>query len=63
MYFSTIICTDQLYQEARWFFLQQWRSDLFYREPSSLVWAYMITQHMYKLWKTWFSFVEWVFSY
>lgn len=63
MYFSTIICTDQLYQEARWFFLQQWRSDLFYREPSSLVGAYMITQHMYKLWKTWFSFVEWVFSY
>ena len=62
MYFSKIICDESLYQEARWFFLQQWRSDLLYREPSSLIGAYMITQQMFKLWKTWFSFVDWVFS-
>ncbi len=63
MYFSKIICDEPLYQEARWFFLQQWRSDLLYREPSSLIGAYMITQQMFKLWKTWFSFKDWVFSY
>jgi len=60
MYYSMIICNDQLYQEAKWFFLQQWRSDLLSRQPSALVWAYLITQQMYKLWKTWFSFINWV---
>ena len=29
----------------------------------SLIWAYMITQQMFKLWKTWFSFVDGVFSH
>lgn len=63
MYFSITICTDQLYQEARWFFLQQWRSDLLSRQPSALVGAYIVTQQMYKLWKTWFSFMNWVHYY
>jgi len=60
MYYSMVICDDQLYQEAKWFFLQQWRSDLLSRQPSALVWAYMVTQQMYKLWKSNFSFINWV---
>ena len=60
MYYSMVICDDQLYQEAKWFFLQQWRSDLFSRQPSALVGAYMVTQQMYKLWKSNFSFINWV---
>lgn len=63
MYFSIIVCNDQLYQEARWYFLQQWRSDLLSRESSSLIWAYIVTQEMFKLWKTWFSFISGVHSY
>lgn len=63
MYFSTVICDESLYQEAKWFFLQQWRSDLLSRAPSALVWAYLITQQMYKLWKTWFSFMNWIHSF
>ena len=60
MYYSMVICDDQLYQEAKWFFLQRWRSDLLSRQPSALVWAYMVTQQMYKLWKSNFSFINWV---
>ena len=60
MYYSMVICDDQLYQEAKWFSLQQWRSDLLSRQPSALVWAYMVTQQMYKLWKSNFSFINWV---
>ena len=63
MYFSISICNDALYQEARWYFIQQWRSDLLSREPSSLIGAYLVTQEMFKLWKTWFSFVSGVHSY
>ena len=63
MYYSMVICTDQLYQEAKWFFLQQWRSDLLSRQPSALVWAYMVTQQMYKLWKSHFSFMNWIHSF
>lgn len=63
MYFSTIVCNESLYQEAKSFFLQQWRSDLLSREPNSLIGAYLITQQMFKLWKTWFSFISWVHSY
>ena len=63
MYFSIVLSTDALYQEAMDFFIKQWRSDLLTRAPSSLVWAYLVTQEMYKLWKLWFSFAEWVFSY
>lgn len=63
MYFSIAISDDAAYQEARWYFIQQWRSDLLSREPSSLIWAYLVTQQMFKLWKTWFSFISWVHSY
>ena len=63
MFFSIVLNTDALYQEAMDFFIKQWRSDLLARAPSSLVWAYLVTQEMYKLWKLWFSFAEWVFSY
>lgn len=63
MYFSIVLNTDALYQEARDFFIKQWRSDLMTRKPNSLVWAYLVTQWMYKLWKTWFAFVEWIFCY
>lgn len=62
MYFFIRICDEILYEEAKWFFLQQWRSDLLVREPSSLIWAYLITQYMRKNWKTQFSFTEWVYS-
>lgn len=55
-----VICDDALYQEAKEFFLQQWRSDLLSRTPSGLVWAYLVTQQMYKLWKTNFVFINWV---
>jgi len=63
MYFSVAITDDAAYQEARWYFLQQWRSDLLSREPSSLIGAYLVTQQMFKLWKTWFSFISGVHSY
>ena len=63
MYFSTMICDEPMYQEARWYFIQQWRSDLLSREPSSLIGAYLVTQQMFKLWKTWFSFMSGVHSY
>jgi len=53
-----VICDDALYQEAKWFFLQQWRSDLLSRTPSGLVGAYLVTQQMYKLWKSNFSFIN-----
>ena len=60
MYYSMVICDDALYQEAKEFFLLQWRSDLLSRTPSGLVWAYLVTQQMYKLWKTNFFFINWV---
>ena len=63
MYYSIVISNDALYQEAKWFFLQQWRSDLLSRTPSGLVWAYLVTQQMYKLWKTNFVFLNWIHSF
>ena len=60
MYFSVTMANDALYQEARWFFLSQWRSDLMVRAPSSLIWAYLVTQYMIKKWKVQFCFMEWV---
>ena len=60
MYFSITLNSETLYQEARWFFLQQWRSDLLSRSPSGLVWAYLVTQQMHKLGKTHFSFMNWI---
>ena len=62
MYFSITIADTALYEEAKWFFLSQWRSDLLVRAPSSLIWAYLVTQYMRKKWKTQFSFMEWVYS-
>ena len=62
MYFSITMCDDSLYQEAKWFFLSQWRSDLLVRAPSSLIWAYLVTQYMWKKWKSQFSFMEWIYS-
>ncbi len=63
MYFSIVLNTDSLYQEAKEFFIKQWRSDLLIKAPNSLVWAYLVTQEMYKRWKMWFTFIEWKFSY
>lgn len=62
MYFSISIVDNTLYEEAKWFFLSQWRSDLLVRAPSSLIWAYLVTQYMRKRWKSQFSFMEWVYS-
>ena len=63
MYFSLVLCDDLLYQRAKEFFLQQWRSDLMTREENSLIGAYLVTQYMRKNWKVWFSFSEWKYSY
>lgn len=60
MYFSITLNSESLYEEAKWFFLQQWRSELLSRSPSGLVWAYLVTQQMYKLWKTNFVFLNWI---
>ena len=62
MYFSITITDNTLYEQAKWFFLSQWRSDLLVRAPSSLIWAYLVTQYMWGRWKTQFSFMEWVYS-
>ena len=62
MYFSISIADNTLYEEAKWFFLSQWRSDLLVRAPSSLIWAYLVTQYMRKKWKSQFSFMEWIYS-
>ena len=62
MYFYVTIVDNSLYEEARWFFLSHWRSDLLVRAPSSLIGSYLITQYMWGKWKTQFSFMEWVYS-
>ena len=62
MYFYITITDNTLYEQAKSFFLSQGRSDLLVRAPSSLIWAYLITQYMWKRWKTQFSFMEWVYS-
>lgn len=63
MYFSVILCTDQLYHEAKSYFLQQWRSDLLAKQEASLIWAYLITDYFKQNWKSWFYFMDWVYSY
>lgn len=63
MYLSLTICNEDLYQKAKLFFLQQWRSDLLSKESESLIWAYLITQYMKQNWKSDFSFINWVYSY
>ncbi len=62
MYFSIITTDNLMYEEARSFFLSQWRSDLLSRAPSSLVWAYLVTKYMWDHWKSHFSFMHWVYS-
>jgi len=63
MYLSVIACNDNLYQEARQFFVQQWRSDLMVKDETSLIWAYLVTKYFRENWKPNFSFIEWVYSY
>ena len=58
MYLRIIICTDQLYHEAKNFFLQEWRSDLMVKNQTSLVWAYLITQYLRQNWKPNFMFMD-----
>lgn len=55
------MCNDSLYQEAKWFFLQQWRSDLLMKEANSLIWAYLVTKYFRENWKQWYSFIDWVY--
>ena len=63
MYLALIMYSDPLYEEAKWFFLQQWRSDLLMKEPLSLIWAYLITKYFRQIWKQWYSFIDWVYFY
>jgi len=63
MYLSVVACDENLYQEARAFFLQQWRSDLLVKDQISLIWAYLVTKYFRENWKPKFSFIEWVYSY
>ena len=63
MYLALIMCNDPLYEEAKWFFLQQWRSDLLVKEHNSLIWAYLVTKYLRENWKPWFHFMDWVYSY
>lgn len=63
MYLSVVLCNDNLYQEAKWFFLQQWRSDLMVKDQNSLIWAYLLTQYLRQNWKPNFMFIDWVYTY
>ena len=58
MYLSIVICTDQLFEEAKNFFLQEGRSDLMVKNQTSLVWAYLITQYLRQHWKPNFMFMD-----
>jgi len=63
MYLSIVLCNDNLYQEAKWFFLQQWRSDLMVKDQNSLIWAYLITQYLRQNWKPNFMYIDGVYTY
>lgn len=63
MHLSVSVCDEELYQKARWFFIQLWRSDLLSRDKSALIWAYLVKQHLRDMWKSWFMFEEWSYSY
>ena len=63
MYLAVFICDDNLYQEAKGFFLQQWRSDLLSKDWTSLIGAYLVTQYLRQNWKPWFNFIDWVYTY
>lgn len=58
MYLWVFLCNENLYQEAKWFFLQEWRSDLLVKEWTSLVWAYIVTQYLRQNWKPNFIFID-----
>lgn len=63
MFLSLIEYDEELYQEAKTFFLQQWRSDLLSKTKLSLIWAYKIVQYMLNHWKSDFSFINWEYNY
>ena len=63
MYLSIVLCNENLYQEAKWFFLQTWRSDLLVKDQNSLIWAYLITQYFMKNWKPNFIFIDGVYTF
>ena len=63
MYLSIVICNDTLYEEAKWFFLQQWRSDLMVKDQNSLIWAYLITKYLRENWKPNYMFIDGVYTY
>lgn len=63
MYFSITHIDDNLYNQAKDFFIKQWRSDLLYKKQNSLIWAYLISEYMHKIWKIWFFFQNWIYSY
>ena len=63
MYLSLTVCDEELYQKAREFFIQLWRSDLLSREKSALIWAYLVKQYLRNTGKSWYMFEEWQYSY
>lgn len=63
MYLSVVICDEKLYQDAKWYFLQQWRSDLLVKDQNSLIWAYLITQYLRENWKPNFIFIDGAYTY
>ena len=63
MFLTLLECDEKLYQEAKTFFLQQWRSDLLAKTKVSLIWAYKITQYMLQHWKPDFSFINGKYAY
>lgn len=63
MYLSVVLCNENLYEEAKWFFLQQWRSDLMVKDQNSLIWAYLITKYFRENWKPNYMFIDGVYTY
>lgn len=63
MYLSVVLCNENLYQQAKWFFLQLWRSDLLVKDQNSLIWAYLITQYFIHNWKPNYMFIDGVYTY
>lgn len=63
MHLSITKIDENLYNIAKEFFITQWRSDLLYKKPDSLIGTYLITKYMHKIWKIWFSFQDWIYQY
>ena len=63
MYLSIIICENNIYQKAKSFFLQEWRSDLMVKDQNSLIWAYLVTQYLRQNGKPNYMFVDGVYTY